>query len=754
MNAKSRVLSLVKSYLFLISFLSFSEFVQSQTIIRDTQRTHTKYLSEVTLVGRNTRADIHFLPEMVGTQINAGKKNSLIVVDNVQGNVVTNTMRQVMAKVPGIQVWESDPSGVQISVGARGLSPNRSWEFNTRQNGYDISSDPFGYPEAYYTPQLNSVQRIEVVRGAGSLQYGPQFGGMVNFILKNGSDINKPFQFETQQTAGSFGLFNTYNAIGGESKKTHYYAFWDKRIGNGSRANSRFDVNTGFGSFTLKATNKLKIGIEYTHFEYKSQQPGGLTDAQFKIDPYQSLRSRNWFQVRWDMLALTSDYTINEKSRISLKVFGLSGDRNSVGFMQAPTIADTINLSTGQYNSRRVDIDRYRNAGAELRYVNEFKIGSVKNTLATGVRYFYGYTNRLQNGKGTTGSDLNLSIDGPFVTDLDFLTVNTSLFAENIIHIGQKLILIPGVRYEQIRNRADGRLSFASNGNENKVSDENRLRQFLLFGAGAEYHIGTTELYANYSKAYRPILFSDLTANPITDIIDQNLRDANGYNIDFGWRGTIKDYLFFDVSAYWLQYNNRIGTIAQQRVDNSFYNFRTNIGNSFSRGTELLVEFSPTKAFKTSSSNKANLLLFASAGLIDARYDQVKVITRQGNNLVESSLKNNRVENAPREILRGGVTITTKKFTGTIQYNYVGEAFSDANNTLAPNATGINGLIPSYQLVDLAGTWKFNDQFFIKGGLNNLFNEAYFTRRAGGYPGPGLMTAEPRNFFITLGAKL
>ena len=719
---------------------------------RDTQRLHTKYLSEITMVGRNMRADIHFLPEIVGTQINAGKKNSLIVVDNVQGNVVTNTMRQVMAKVPGIQVWESDPSGVQISVGARGLSPNRSWEFNTRQNGYDISSDPFGYPEAYYTPQLNSVQRIEVVRGAGSLQYGPQFGGMVNFILKNGSDINKPFQFETQQTAGSFGLFNTYNAIGGKTNKTHYYAFWDKRIGNGSRPNSRFDVNTGFGSFTLKVTNKFKIGIEYTHFEYESQQPGGLTDAQFKSDPYQSLRSRNWFQVRWNMLAINTDYTINEKSRVNLKIFGLSGDRNSVGFMQAPTIADTINRTTGQYNHRRVDIDRYRNAGAEIRYVNEFKIATVKNTLAAGVRHFYGHTNRLQNGKGTTGSDLNFSIDGNYGTDLDFVTFNTALFAENIIHIGQKFILIPGARYEQIRNRADGRISFASNGNENKLSDQNRLRQFLLFGAGAEYHISTTELYANYSKAYRPILFSDITANPTTDIIDENLRDAKGYNIDFGWRGTIKDYLFFDMSAYWLQYNNRIGVIAQQRTDGGFYNLRTNIGNSFSRGTEILIEFSPTKAFCTSP-QKLNILLFASAGLIDARYDQVKVISREGNNLVESSLKNNRVENAPREILRGGITFTGKKFTANIQYNYVGKAYSDANNTLVPNATGINGLIPSYELVDIAGTFKFSDNFFLKGGLNNIFNKAYFTRRAGGYPGPGLMTSEPRNFFLTLGAK-
>ena len=724
----------------------------AQEIQRDTQRVHTKYLQEITLVGRNTRADIHFLPEIVGTQINAGKKNSLIVMDNVQGNVVTNTMRQVVAKVPGIQIWESDPSGIQIGIGARGLSPNRSWEFNVRQNGYDISSDPFGYPEAYYTPQLNSVQRIQVVRGAGSLQYGPQFGGMVNFILRDGSELNKPFQFETQQTAGSFGLFNTYNAIGGETSKVHYYAFWDKRTGDGSRPNSGFDVNTGFGSFTWKVNNKLKIGAEYTHFKYTAQQPGGLTDTQFNKDHLQSVRSRNWFNVRWDMLALTANYDINENSRINAKVFGMSGDRNSIGFMQTPNINDTFNTSTLQFNNRRVDIDRYRNAGAEFRYINEYKIGNIKNTVAAGVRYFYGATTRLQNGRGDTGNDYNLNTLTPFATDLQFTTANTALFAENIIHVGEKFILIPGVRYENISNAAEGRINFNSNGTENKISNQNRSRSFVLLGVGAEYHIGQTELYANWSQAYRPVLFSDLTANPFTEEIDQNLKDAKGYNADLGWRGSVKEYLFFDVSAFYLQYNNRIGVLAQQRTDGTFYNFRTNVGNSTSKGAELLVEFSPIKAF-VKKSTFGNITLFASLAFIDARYGDFRIVTRSGTALTETTLKDKRVENAPQRIFRTGITYAYKKLTATVQYNYTSDAFSDANNTVSPAATGVNGLIPSYQIVDIAATYKFNERFFIRGGLNNLFNEKYFTRRSGGYPGPGILSADPRNFFLTLGAK-
>ena len=732
---------IMRETILILAFVQFFNLISAQQPIKtkDTGFIVPKFLPDITLVGRNSAADIHFLPEVVGTTINAGKKNALIVMDNVQGNVVTNTMRQVMAKVPGIHIWESDPSGIQIGIAARGLSPNRSWEFNIRQNGYDISADPFGYPEAYYTPQLNSVQRVEVVRGAGSLQYGPQFGGLVNFILKNGSELKKTFQYEAQQTAGSFGLFNSYNAIGGQNDKAHYYAFWDHRKGNGFRENSGFTVNTGFANYTWKLSSKLKLGMEITHFDYVSKQPGGLTDAQFSKDAYRSTRNRNWFEVQWNMAALNLDYMINAQSRLNFKTFGMIGDRNSIGFMSAPNVADMINASTLQYNNRRVDIDQYRNFGAEMRYISTYKMGNNEQTISAGIRYFRGTTNRFQNGKGDTGFDYNLNTLAPFPTDLNFLTENTAFFAENIFKLGKHLILIPGFRIEHINNMAGVK--------------QQKSRQFILPGIGAEYHIGSTEIYANYAQSYRPVLFSDLTANPITDIIDPDLHDAKGYNIDLGYRGKVKDYLFFDVSGFILQYNNRIGVIAQQKVDGSFYNFRTNVGNSQSKGVEALLEFSPTKAWMKNSTF-GHFTLFSSIAIIQARYANFNIISRQGNQLVESSLHDKKVENAPNNIIRTGLTYTKKAFTFTTQYSYVSEAFSDANNTVTPTANGVNGLIPTYQLVDVSGTYKFSENFFVKSGINNVFSEKYFTRRASGYPGPGIMPAEPRNFFITVGVKL
>ena len=746
------------SILLLVLSISITAQDKNNLSKADTTEPNHKYLPDVTVVGRYSKSDIQQLPEIVGTSIYAGKKNALIVLDNVKGNVVTNNMRQIVAKVPGIHIWESDGSGIQIGLAARGLSPNRSWEFNVRQNGYDIAADPFGYPEAYYNPQLQAVQRIEIVRGQGALQYGPQFGGLVNYILRNGSEINKKFEFETQQTVGSNGLFNSYNAVGGETEKYHYYGFFDHRNANGYRKNSEYFTNSGFGTFTYRISKKFSLTTEVMRSHIRSQQPGGLTDAQIQQDVKQSFRSRNWFDITWTTAALIANYEFNKHARLNVKFFGIFGDRNSVGYIPSGgiIIADTINKNTNQYNSRNVNADKYRNAGMEARFITDYNLFNSKQTVSAGVRFYRGSTFRYaSDGKGTTGTNYDMTLtNGIWNRDIDFKTTNVAAFVENIFRITKNFLIIPGIRYEYITGNASGRNGFTNTGAEIVLQNQKKSRGFVLAGIGVEYHTSkATEIYANITQAYRPVQFADLTAPPTTDVIDQNLKDAKGYNADLGYRGKIKDYLFFDAGIYYLQYNNRIGTIVQQRTDGSFYNYRTNVGNSSSKGFEGLVEFSPVKAF-SKKSTKADASVFISYSYTDATYGNLKVITKNSSNqLVETNLKNKKVENAPENIIRTGFTVAYSKLSLTGQLSYVDKSYADANNTIAATANAQNGLIPAYSVVDLTAVYKYSAKLNIKAGINNAGNKKYFTRRAGGYPGPGALPSDGRTFFVSVGAK-
>ncbi|MBL7872041.1 MAG: TonB-dependent receptor [Cyclobacteriaceae bacterium] len=714
----------------------------------------TKILEEITIVGKGSKSDIHQLPQIVGTNIYAGKKSALIVMDNVKGNVVSNTMRQVMSKVPGIFVWESESSGIQIGIASRGLSPNRSWEFNVRQNGYDIAADPYGYPEAYYNPQLQSVQRIEIVRGHGAIQYGPQIGGMINYILKNGSEFSKPFQFETFQTIGSNRLFNSYNAVGGKTKKVNYYAFFDHRSGDGWRENNQFKSNTGSGTITYKVSERFSITSEVSRWETLSQQPGGLTDDQFAQNPQQSLRSRNWFNLVWLTSAVTADYKIRDDQRLNVKLFGINATRNSIGFNPSGGILvpDAISPSTGEYNPRTIDVDRYQNFGMEARYLISYNLGNQQSNLSTGMRLYSGNTFRYRGGVGSRGTDFDINRESgtSWTSDIDYQSGNAALFAENLFQLTDKLIVVPGIRYEYLTAEASG-YSGVSNGNPINLQPQIRSHGFVIGGLGVEYAITqTTSFYANATQSYRPVQFADLTTPPTTDVIDPNLTDARGLNADLGYRGTVKNFLKFDVSGFYLDYSNRVGTIRQQNPDGSFYNFRTNVGGSRSQGLELFAEYNLFRSLAINT-RFGELEFFASYAYNDARYNNFKVVTVVNNALQETNYKDKKVEYAPEQIFRTGVTYSWKMVSATLQQSYTDKVFTDANNTETPTANGQNGLIPAYTIYDITLAYQGKTGFSVKSGINNLSDSNYFTRRAGGYPGPGVLPSDGRTYFLTVG---
>lgn len=711
---------------------------QDNTIIQDSSR-YPNTLPSITIQQKRNSNEVFTLPEIFNHTIYAGKKASLIAVDKINGNIAANAMRQVMAKIPGIHIWESDASGIQIGVATRGLSPNRSWEFNVRLNGNDVAADPYGYPEAYFNPPLQAVQKIEVVRGHGALQYGPQFGGMINYILKNGKQFNSPFHIETSQSIGGFGFLNSFLSVGGKTKKWDYYSFYNKTSGNGWRKNSHHQIETAHSSVGIQVNPHLYVRTEFLYSKMNLQQPGGLTDSMFITNPKESLRSRNWMNIQWMTPALSAEYRFNDRLNWNTKIFGVLGERNSVGFLQPASIADTISFASKAYSNRSLQTDQYRNIGIESKFLYQPMVLKKSFALSYGFRYFRGNTLRKANGTGTNGTSYEMTVVKPFAQELQFQSQNVSLFAEALININRQLKIIPGLRKEFITGSASGKNGFKQNGDPLMI-ETSRSRSFILFGIGTEYHFKhPTELYANITEAYRPIQFAQLQAPPTTDRIDSSLRDSKGFNTDFGWRGKINNWVQFDMSLFYLKYNDRIGTI---QVPSQSQRLITNIGNSSSKGLEAFWEINVINLLKKKTS--FNTTVFVSYSYTNARY---------GDDYKDNKIKGNTVENAPKHILRSGLQFGKNKWSSTTQINRVSKTFSDALNTVFPSTNGQVGIIPSYLLVDQSFVYR-GARAEIKCGINNLFNRMYFTRRAGGYPGPGILPGEGRNYYCTLNIQI
>ncbi|MEM6264453.1 MAG: TonB-dependent receptor [Bacteroidota bacterium] len=687
---------------------------------------------------------IRKLEGIEGTAIYEGKKTEVVSLDAVVGNKAANNARQTFAKVAGLNIWESDGSGLQLGIGGRGLSPNRTSNFNTRQNGYDISADALGYPESYYTPPVEALDRIEVVRGAASLQYGTQFGGMVNFVMKDGPR-NKPVEVESRQTLGSFGFFNSFNSIGGTKGKFRYFGYYQYKRGNGWRPNSDFDNHAAYGSVTFSASPRLSIRGEYTHMYYLAQQPGGLTDALFNQDARQSLRTRNWFKVTWNLAALIVDYKLSDKTELNVRTFSNNSSREALGVLERINVADLM-------NGRTLISDDYLNVGNETRLIHRYRLGDTTAAFVVGTRIYRGRTQQRQ-GDGTNESGPDFFYQDPEnleASDYTFPSTNFAAFAEHIFPIGKHITITPGLRFEHIFTRGEGYFRQTVRdmaGNiivDNRVNEENeRIRSFVLAGVGVSYKPGTkTEFYGNISQNYRAVTFNDLRIVNPNFIIDSTIQDERGFTADIGFRGNIRGLFYVDASLYYLRYADRIGLLLRADQPPLFldYRFRTNIADSRTYGLEVVVEFDILRALRGWNKD-AGLSVFVNMALNDARYIRTD----------NTSIRNRKVELVPEVMVRTGLTYTYKSFRAVGQFHYVGEHFTDATNTIR-SSTAVNGIIPSYYIADLslAYTWKWL-QF--EGGCNNLLNRMYFTRRATGYPGPGIIPSDGRSVYGMVGVK-
>ncbi|MEQ8924952.1 MAG: carboxypeptidase-like regulatory domain-containing protein, partial [Fulvivirga sp.] len=316
---------------------------------------------------RETLGGISRLQAIENYGIYEAKKNEVIKLEDFAANKVNNNARQVFAKVPGLNIWESDFAGLQLDIATRGLGPGRTANFNTRQNGYDMSADALGYPESYYLPAMQAVERIEIVRGAASLQYGTQFGGMLNFRLKEAPSM--PLDIHFEQAVGSFGMINSFASIGGTKNNIDYYGYYQYRQGDGWRDNSEFDAHTAFTRFGWQLNERLKIGVEGSFMKYKAQQPGGLTDDRFEDGNLkQSLRDRNWFQVSWNLMAATLDYRFSPKTQLNVKAFGLISSRDALGNLTQIGVADNPE------ENRTLIRDDFKNYGSELRLLHRYSL--------------------------------------------------------------------------------------------------------------------------------------------------------------------------------------------------------------------------------------------------------------------------------------------------------------------------------------------------------------------------------------------
>nr|WP_322623681.1 TonB-dependent receptor [uncultured Flavobacterium sp.] len=693
------------------------------------------------------------LKDVEGTNIYAGKKTEVITIDRLVANKAVGTMRQIYAQVVGLTFNEGAEGGLQLNIGGRGLNPNRTSNFNTRQNGYDISADVLGYPESYYTPPAEGVEKIQVVRGAASLQYGTQFGGLVNFVMHQPS--KKPIEVIQRNTAGSYGLFTNFTSVSGTEKKFSFYTFFNYKQGDGFRPNANFNSRNFFINLNYKFTEKTSLHFDYTLFDYLAKQPGGLTDLMFHQDMLQSNRTRNWFGVNWNLFNLKLEHKFTENANFTVQFFGLDASRETVGYL-----SNRVSSADIPDTGRDLIKGKFVNWGTEAKFLQQYTIKGQKSAFLIGAKYYQAQNTGYQ-GPGSSGSDANFTpatTEFPYYanqSDYKYPNLNVALFAENMFRLSPKFTITSGIRYENINTKSQGywrriNTDLAGNILLDQREDENvtKNRNFFLAGIGFSYKpTQKTELYANISQNYRSVTFSDIRTAMPGLVIDPNITDEKGFTSDIGLRGKIDDRFSYDTNVYALLYNDKIGEYQRANPNGSGapVRYRSNIGTAITYGWEALADWNISNTlFKDNKNFIWNV--FVNNALTDSRYLKSDAPNIKGNN----------VEFVPLINLKTGSTVGWGNFKASVQLTYVSKQFTDSNNSTASetdNTYGVFGEIPSYYVADLSASYTWN-WLKLEAGINNFTNNYYFTRRATGYPGPGILPSEPRTFYTTLQIKL
>lgn len=681
------------------------------------------------------------LAQVHGMYLAAGKKSEVIAVQDLPANLAEKTGRQLFAKIPGAFVYDMDGSGNQVNLATRGLDPHRSWEYNVRQNGVMTNSDIYGYPASHYSAPMEAIQRIEIIRGAASLQYGAQFGGMINYVTKD-ADTTRAAGFENLTSVGSYGLLSSYNAVGGKVGRWSYYAYYQRRVSDGYRDGARSDAQAQFVRLQYDFSDALTVKTEVGRSQYVFQTPGALTDAMFRDNPRQATRSRNYFNPDIYLPSLVLDWKMGPTTQLNWTTSAVLGHRNSVQFIGFVDTPDDIDPTTLQYRPRQVDIDNFNSYTSELRLQQDYTLGKMSNTLIVGLRYINNNLHRRQLGKGTTGTDFDLSItEAQFGRDVRYKTANVAFFVENLFRLHPRLDVSAGIRYERGESRMSGIISYLPN----EAVPQDIVHNFPLLGVNGEYRLNdNNRVYGGWSQAYRPIIFADIIPANALEQNDPDLQDSYGHNAELGVKGTLFERLTYDVNLFQIRYNNRVGSQVLTDANGASYIWKTNIGDSRTNGVELYAEY------KIAESLRHKIAVFSATSYFDGHYLNGQL--RNGNE--NADLAGNRLETLPRWISRNGLQAAYKGFSAIVQYSYVADSYSDALNTTTPTANGARGIVPAYGIWDVNTSYRINAHYTLRLGVNNLTNAQYFTKRPTGYPGQGVWSSDGRSVVASFGIRL
>lgn len=666
-----------------------------------------------------------FLPAVQGAEIYAGKKTTRLTPAETQAGL-TNNFRLALNQTPGLLL--SEETTPLLSIGGRGFDPHRAQFFQVLKDGLPIHADPFGYPEAYYTPPLAAVQAIELVRGGGSLLYGPQPAGTINFVTYV-PRTDKSFHFTTENTFGSYGLFTNYTAVDGTVDRVGYLAYFNHRQADGFRAtNSDYQLDTGSAKIVLALSpaSRLIFNVDATDEEHG--EPGGLAPDSAPATPNTRFYSRDrnattrtFDRFRLERYAAYAKYQHDLDAATLLEIATWGGYYKRYSKRQRGGGFGTI--PTGPTSgTNAIENQEFYNFGFEPRVRRDYDAFGNSHTLTAGFQTYYSTSPRRDERGATPFAD-----SGSLRRKTTRATTYVAFFAENRFQFG-KLAIVPAIRLENYWTSVQETTNVDKTGSGLPLTDRTKHEFVPLPGIGLEYELFQGQaVYANVSKAYQPNFFTDGFSPAANAVSDPNIKPGDVWQYEVGWRGQPVPWAYWDTSLFLVDFGNRVGSIP----------------NGAGPGLTLITNTGRSRTIGWDTAAGLDLIGLADA-LAGTRHGETwgklrlqAALTLQNGKFVSGRQDGNNTQYTPNILLRTGVVYEHDRGSLSLLNTLSGPFYADDANTRQRE-------VPAYNTWDLVANVRvYRDIVSLTFGVNNLLDEDYFSR----VRNDGIDPAARRNYY-------
>lgn len=633
------------------------------------------------------------------------------------------TVNEALRRVAGVFPRDEEGLGLRPNIGIRGLSPIRSTEVLLLEDGLPLTYGPYGDNATYSHPPLRRFERIEVLKGASQIRFGPHsVGGVINYISPKAPE---KFSGNLFAAGGDKGYAEIAGSLGGEVAGFRVLGHASTTQFDGIRANHALE----FADYSLRVERTLAPGHEIVarvaaNRENSQVSYSGLTQAEFLADPYGNPFPNDRFDTQRYSAALTHGWDIGESLSLTTSAYWLYFDRDwwrqSSNSGQRPSDSSdplcggmaNLNTTCGAEGRLR----EYHQYGLESRLNWDTTFLGADTNVEAGVRWHTERQSRLQvNADTPYGRRPGVSTNGGLPENNLRYAEALSGFVMASLDFGQ-LTISPGVRFESIEFERVNRLNGARGS-----TDINEA----IPGLGLTFDLAPeVRLYAGVHRGFSPPRVEDIVTNA-GGVVDLDAEESTNWEV--GVRGRPTPGFDVDLGVFYLDFANQI---IPASVAGGVGATLTSAGETRHTGAEFSGSFSFRDAGIMTNDDvfmRTALTWVAEAEFVGRRFSGIP-------GFAGISVTGRRLPYAPEWIGSAAIGYSRGDWlTVQAEIQQTGDMFTDDLNSVAPSANGQRGRIEPATIMNLALNFRpdgGNVTWFAT--VKNVTDELYIVDRARG----------------------